>query len=302
METISIDTHSVYDSFAGYLLTERGFSPLTVETYLQECRYFEAFLTRAHVSFSDVQSNTVLNYMLDRKNERDAAQLNYRTIAKSLSAIRSFFDFLVRFKYLTENPALLIENPKSEMHIPTVLSLSNVERLLDAINIDNALGLRDRALYETIYSCGLRVSEVVNLQKQSVSIAEQLIHVTGKGNKTRVVPLGDEAIYWIQKYSTDALPVLARKPSAYLFLTRNGTQISRKSVWKRFNQLTMRCGIDATVHTLRHSFATHLLEGGADLRSVQEMLGHADISTTQIYTHVNSALLQKLHEQYHPRG
>jgi integrase/recombinase XerD len=185
-----------------------------------------------------------------------------------------------------------------------VLKVEEVESLLATIDTESATGLRDRALFELIYSCGLRISEAVELSPDSVYLTEGLIRVRGKGNKERLVPMGEEARYWLSRYLSDGRTRLSKptKPSRSLFLNNRGDGLSRKGMWKRFRELSERTGIEAKVHTLRHSFATHLLEGGADLRAVQELLGHADISTTQIYTHVEKADLKDYHRDHHPRG
>jgi integrase/recombinase XerD len=194
--------------------------------------------------------------------------------------------------------------PKAESAIPSVFSLDEVELFLSSIDIGDPLGLRDRALFELIYSCGLRVSEAIALDLGSVYSKESLVRVTGKGNKERLVPIGETAIFWLKKYLSDSRPSLVAdiKKGMWVFLSRRGKCLGRKGVWKRFKEICMKAGIEGKVHTLRHSFATHLLSGGADLRSVQELLGHADISTTQVYTHVDEPVLHKAHKKYHPRG
>ena len=295
------DTCELYDGFALFLLAEQGLSSKTIETYVYECTQFDSYLRRCDYALNEVSTAQILDYVHCRRQEGDRP-LSYRTIAKMLSALRALFNYLLRADHVRDNPVQIIANPKSTLPIPKALDVEVIDGLLSAIDIDNPLGLRDRALFETVYCCGLRVSEVISIRKGSLLIDEQLIRVIGKGNRERLVPVGDEALYWINRYAADALPLLDRGASPFLFLTRRGTPLSRKAVWKRFHQLVAESEVEATVHTLRHSFATHLLVGGADLRMVQEMLGHRDISTTQIYTHLNRDELRRYHGRHHPRS
>lgn len=295
------DQHALYDSFALFLLTERGLSAATIETYMQECKEFDCYLSAHDCDLLQISTSTIVEYIHHRQ-QSGRQPLHHRTVAKILSALRTLFGYLLRNDYIDQNPVHTIPNPKSTLTLPKVLDIDLVERLLAAIDLETPLGLRDRALFELIYSCGLRVSEAIAVQKHSLAIEEQLIRVIGKGDRERIVPLGEEAIYWIERYARGALPLLDRYRSPFLFLTRRGGPLSRKAVWKRFHQLAGISGVDATVHTLRHSFATHLLNGGADLRFVQEMLGHQNLSTTQIYTHLNRDELQLQHTEHHPRS
>jgi integrase/recombinase XerD len=197
-----------------------------------------------------------------------------------------------------------VETPRSPRLIPRVLSPEEVDRLLAASDASDLLGIRDGAVFELIYSCGLRASEAVDLTVERVSLREGIVRVMGKGARERLVPLGRRARERIELYLTAVRPTLAArgKPVNYLFLGRTGRKLSRKGLWKSFTKLALKAGLASKVHALRHSFATHLLSGGADLRTVQELLGHADIATTQIYTHVEQEALRRLHEEYHPRG
>ena len=295
------DNHALYDGFAVFLLTEKGLSDATVENYVQECARFDLYLKKNIRDLREVSTEHILEYIHGRR-ENSGKTLHYRTVAKILSSLRVFFNYLLRNNIINNNPVRMIENPKSHLSIPTALTIEVIDVILNTIPTDTPLGLRDRALFEIMYSCGLRISEVVNIRKHAISIDEQLIRVIGKGNKERIVPLGEEAIYWIKQYIVHALPQLDRGICQFLFLNNRGTQLSRKTAWKRFNHLVSQSGVVATPHTLRHSFATHLLKGGADLRMVQEMLGHQNLSTTQIYTHVRKKELQQHHTTYHPRS
>jgi len=287
--------------FAEYLTAERGLSPLTVSTYAAEIRQFLEFLGANGREAGEATLNDVTDYI----TRRQVDGVDPRTIAKGSSAIRSFFRFLVLEGKSTGNPARLLDGTHVTMRIPRFLQPEEVDRLLDACPVGTPLGRRDRALFELIYSCGLRVSEAIELTMGRVSLAEKLVRVMGKGSRERLVPLGERAKQELGAYLSSGRPALLRKGPAvdWLFLGRAGRKLSRKTVWKTFMRTAARAGITTSkVHALRHSFATHLLQGGADLRSVQELLGHADIGTTQIYTHVSQEVLRQTHREFHPRG
>jgi integrase/recombinase XerD len=285
--------------FLAYLAAERRLAPATVATYATEVRSFLAFLGRAGKTATDAQVKDVSDWITSRQ-VRDT---DSRTLAKAASAIRAFFRFLVLDGKMTANPARLVDAPRLSSKIPRYLPADEIDALLDACDAGTTLGIRDRALFELIYSCGLRVTEAVQLTVDRVSLAESAVRVLGKGARERLVPLGDRARREIQKYLAESRPALAgRRPVSTLFLGRTGRKLSRKTVWKTFKRLAAVTGIEGKVHSLRHSFATHLLQGGADLRSVQELLGHADIGTTQIYTHVSQEVLKRTHQEFHPRG
>jgi integrase/recombinase XerD len=285
--------------FEDYLNVELRLSPQTVATYLAELRVFFDYLRENDRELYGVESSDLIDFFVWRQ----LRGVTQRTLAKALSAVRSFYRYLLLEKVVDSNPAELIESPKVPRKIPRVFSQREVERFLATIDTSTALGLRDRALFELIYSCGLRVSEAVELTLGRVFLKDAALHVTGKGSKDRYTPLGEVAEYWLKRYLTEARPELARGiQDDHLFLSRRGRKLSRKGMWKRFNQTLMKAGLQGKIHTLRHSFATHLLAGGADLRSVQELLGHADIGTTQIYTHVGQKELRVYHDKYHPRS
>ena len=285
--------------FEDYLSAGLRLSRQTVDTYVRDCRLFAAWTARHDLTPLTVGIGDVIDFLIARQTEEGIDQ---RTIAKIVSALRSFFGYLCLQGFRLDNPAMLVELPRASHRIPGVLKVTEVEKILAAIDTDRPLGLRDRALFELIYSCGLRISEAVELTLDRVFLKERLIRVQGKGDKERLVPMGEHARDWLRRYLDEARPQLARRPVGSLFLNRRGDGLSRKGMWKRFREIAAIAGVDAKVHTLRHSFATHLLEGGADLRAVQELLGHADISTTQIYTHVDSEDLKTYHADYHPRG
>jgi integrase/recombinase XerD len=287
------------DDFADYLSAERGLSPTTIATYVAEARAFEAFLAQCGRTADQADVQDVEEYLAERRLRR----IDPRTLAKAASAIRAFYRFLVLEGRMAANPARLVDAQRSSMKIPRYLPAEDIEKLLDACDPSQVLGIRDRALFELIYSCGLRVSEAVGLTVDRISLKESALRVMGKGSKERMVPLGERAKEQIRRYLSEGRPSLcAHRPADELFLGRGGKKLSRKTVWKTFKKLALAAGLEAKVHTLRHSFATHMLQGGADLRSVQELLGHADIGTTQIYTHVSQEMLKKTHEEFHPRG
>jgi integrase/recombinase XerD len=294
-------TEALLDRYTDFLQVELRLSRQTVETYSRECNVAAAMVGRDGGSLPDLTTGEVINYLLKRQAEGEP--LDQRTVAKNLSALRSFYQFCILEGIREDNPALKVSSPRGEYRLPGVLSVDQIENLLAGIDVSKPGGIRDRALYELIYSAGLRISEAVALDLSHMYLQEGLILVRGKGDKERLVPLGDEAVGWMNHYLEHARPKLVKNPAERaVFVNRRGGRLSRKGMWKRFHELTQSVGITAKVHTLRHSFATHLLEGGADLRAVQELLGHADIGTTQIYTHIDTEDLKQYHQEYHPRG
>lgn len=267
-------------------------------TYRQECRSFERFCADHGNSIASAQAADIIDYLIKRQREG----VDARTVAKSVSALRALYRFLQAEGQATSNPAAVIEPPRPQRRLPKVHSAADVDRLLDVVDTKLPAGLRDRALFELIYSCGLRVSEAVAMQVTSLHLDQGYVTVEGKGGRHRLVPLMGAALDWIERYLRDGRPALARTGGeAALFLNRMGRRLTRAGMWKRFQDAAARAGISGKLHTLRHSFATHLLAGGADLRSVQELLGHVDISTTQIYTHLDDADLRETHRRHHPR-
>ena len=264
-------------------------------TYKISAEEFLTWLQNERIKLREVTSQNITFYIVKRKTEG----LTELTVAKDISGIRALGDFLVRKEFWPENHALLLDRPKLSRNLPKVLSLEQIDCLLSNIDTSNNCGKRDDALFELIYSCGLRISEACTLLSMNVHMAERLILVHGKGDKERLIPFGDRAYQKLDVYINEVRPQLTGGRNVpQLFVNYRGEPISRKGVWKRFKELEMLSGIDAKVHTLRHSFATHLLSGGADLRSVQELLGHSDLSTTTIYTHITDTQLEEAHEKY----
>lgn len=280
--------------YSDLILVKRD-SEQTALTYKISCGEFLNWLVEQRIKLRDVTVQNLMYFLVKRKTD-GASEL---TISKDISALRAFGDYLVRKSYWTENLALLLDRPKISRNLPKVLSLEEVEALLGSIDTSTDLGKRDDALYELIYSCGLRISEACGLLIANVHMEEGLILVRGKGNKERLIPFGGVARKKLELYLNEVRPKLVKERNvAEVFVNYKGNPISRKGVWKRFQELEALSGVNSKVHTLRHSFATHLLSGGADLRSVQELLGHSDLSTTTVYTHVTDNQLEQAHEKY----
>lgn len=283
------------DQFYTDLIFVKRDSQQTAMTYKISAEEFLTWLQNERIKLREVTSQNITFYIVKRKTEG----LTELTVAKDISGIRALGDFLVRKEFWPENHALLLDRPKLSRNLPKVLSLEQIDCLLSNIDTSNNCGKRDDALFELIYSCGLRISEACTLLSMNVHMAERLILVHGKGDKERLIPFGDRAYQKLDVYINEVRPQLTGGRNVpQLFVNYRGEPISRKGVWKRFKELEMLSGIDAKVHTLRHSFATHLLSGGADLRSVQELLGHSDLSTTTIYTHITDTQLEEAHEKY----
>ncbi len=289
---------ALLQEYQNYLYLQQRVSASTIETYMLDVLRLESYLQSRSRSFVEADSADIIGYFASRQEEG----IDQRTIAKGLSSIKSFYAFLTSEGYMEESPTARIESPKGAVSLPEVLSPEEVDSFLDSIDISSPVGLRDRAMFELIYSCGLRISEAAAVTCGNVFFKEELIRVTGKRNKERILPLGDDAFNWLKKYMEHGRPLLIKKgiKDNTLFLSIRGKGMSRKGIWKRFHAYAELSGLKAKVHTLRHSFATHLIQGGADLRIVQELLGHSDITTTQIYTHIGNEDLKKTHLEFHP--
>lgn len=284
--------------YQAYLLSTRRRSVLTADVYLREMEMLDNFLSRQGRTPLDASGEDLLAYLVARSQ----AGLQRTTMARIVASLHAFYRFCLNEKLRTDDPSIQIRTPQQDRNLPDVLDPESVEHVLDSIDISTPNGLRDRALFELIYSCGLRISEAANLTFQQLYLEEKLLRVLGKRHKERLVPFGKEALYWITRYLAESRPLLEKHgKSEYVFLNQEGKGISRKGIWKRFSQIRIKSGVKAKVHTFRHSFATHLLAGGADLRTVQELLGHSDIATTQIYTHIDEASLGEYHREYFPR-
>jgi integrase/recombinase XerD len=290
------------EEFLDYLLVERGLSENTISAYRADLYKYTDFLTqeKKRLHLDEVSRDDIRGYMMFRKEKG----LSGNSISRNLVAIKVFHRFLLREKYIKGDITSALDSPKLWKHLPEALSLSEVEEILKKPNAKNWMGLRDKAALELMYATGLRVTELVSLDIENVNLDIGFVRCIGKGNKERIVPMGRKSQAALTRYLKKSRTKLLKSQSVNsLFLSRLGKKISRQSFWKMIKKYARLAGIkkDITPHTLRHSFATHLLEGGADLRVVQEMLGHADIATTQIYTHINKERLKSIHHKFHPR-
>ncbi|WP_338156655.1 site-specific tyrosine recombinase XerD [Ligilactobacillus salivarius] len=294
--------NNILMDYLHYLKVERGLSENTINSYGIDLKLFLEYLRENEIpSFKQVNKEVIVNYMQSEKNNNKANS----SILRSVSSLRKFFQYLAQEKIIEKDPMLLIDTPKKKQHLPQVLTKEEVEKLLRSPNTGQVLGLRDRAMLELIYATGLRISEIINLKLEDLHLTMGTLQTLGKGHKERIVPVGDEAIKWVNRYLEEARPkLLKQKRSNYLFLNFHGNNLTRQGVWKNLKAEVRKAGIqkNITPHTLRHSFATHILENGADLRIVQELLGHADISTTQIYTHLSNKQLADIYNRAHPRA
>lgn len=287
--------------YLNYLTVERGMSKNSVMSYGRDLRRFLADIQARRCSLEDVDGQTVQNHMA----ELQSSGISNRSIARALSAIKSFFRYLQFAGRIQTDRVSETQSPRIRKSIPGFLDLPEIVRLIDAIPAEGPVGLRDRAMLELLYGAGLRVSELCELQISQADLANGFVTVIGKGDKERTVPIGRHACDALSKYISDGRSSFVNgKPTDKLFLTRHGEGWTRQGVWKWLQALARIAGIQKTIypHLLRHTFATHVLSGGADLRSVQELLGHADISTTEVYTHIDVPRLLQIHQQYHPRA
>lgn len=286
--------------YLDYLVVEKGLSRNSITSYATDLRHFGHYLKEQGVGLEATERLHIVKYFQSLRT----AGISARSVARALAAIRGLFRFLVGEKHLTNDPTENIENPKLWSTLPKVLHSTEVEALLAAPDTTTANGLRDKAMIELLYATGLRVSELIHVKIEDLVLDAGFLRTIGKGSKERIVPFGDSARDWIVQYVERGRPDHDKHGDRTLFLSNRGRGLSRQSVWLNIVKYSKKAGIRAEIspHVLRHSFATHLLENGADLRSVQMMLGHTDISTTQIYTHISKARLQKLYETYHPRA
>lgn len=302
----------VIEQFLDMIWMERGLSDNTLVAYRTDLKNFAFWLNnsmglkKSSGVLSDqtlifVTRDIIVSYLAELEKHSSSS----RSRARLLSSLRGFYAYLVREKKIEVDPVALIDSPKLGRSLPKTLDEKDVESLLMAPDISQALGLRDRALFEMLYATGLRVSELVTCQVNQINLQQGVVRVTGKGNKERLVPLGEEAVSWLEKYLLGSRAELLKgQVTDALFVTKRGGGMTRQAFWYLIKRYAAQAGIQVTIspHTLRHAFATHLLNHGADLRVVQMLLGHSDLSTTQIYTYVAKARLKSLHAQHHPRG
>ena len=293
---------ALIDRFCDHLWLEDGLADLTLAAYRRDLTAFGTWLEKERAHALDA---AVAGDMEAYLAWRFARHTQPRSAARYTSALKRFYRYLLRENLIAADPSLNLDSPKLPRSLPKTLTEAEVERLLDSANAETPLSLRDRAMLETLYATGLRVSELVGLKLTAVNLNDGVLRVTGKGNKDRLVPLGEEAVAWLRRYLADARPSLMEKNlSDAVFVTARGGAMTRQAFWYLLKRRARAAGIERPLspHTLRHAFATHLLNHGADLRVVQMLLGHSDISTTQIYTHVARERLKQLHATHHPRG
>lgn len=294
---------SQVQGFLLYLELERSLSPNTINSYAFDLEKFRVFIDSLNLhGFEDVQDSHIDKFLAQLKKEYKAS-----STARLLSSLRQFYEYLIDTKSysIKLNPMEFFDSPKLTRKLPDVLTVEEIEKILSQPEVNNPLGLRDKTILEIMYACGLRVSEVLTLKTSNVLYEDEVIRVTGKGSKERIVPIAASTLEWIKLYIANSRGTLAKSNSEdYLFLNWRGKSLSRMAIWDIISKYSKMAKIAKKIHPhiFRHSFATHLLEGGADLRSIQEMLGHADISTTQIYTHVDISYLKQVHKEFHPRG
>ncbi len=289
--------------FIDYLLVEKGLLKNTLYSYRIDLNQFVYYLKNINCNhILKINSKVLIGFINFLKGKNISA----RSISRKITTLKSFFKYLIIDKIIDKNPAIILESPKIGVHLPEYLTLNEIEKLLNTCHTENKYEMRDKAIIELMYSTGLRVSEISNLLINNINFTEKSIKIKGKGNKERIMPVGDIAISLVNSYLIEIRPILKKKNKLNnnLFLNWKGGRLSRISIWKITKNHALKAGINKNIspHTLRHSFATHLLNNGADLRSVQELLGHSDISTTQIYTHLNYKKLKNSHAQFHPRA
>ncbi|MDR2084976.1 MAG: site-specific tyrosine recombinase XerD [Bacteroidales bacterium] len=297
-----MNTQQYFNSYSSYLKIERSFSDNTIESYLRDIRFFLQFINEKYseINIRDIDSNIISEYLIIVNEEKKSK----RTQSRIISSLRSFFKYLRLEKLVQESPMDMIELPQQDRKLPDVLNLEDINKIIDSIDLSNPNGQRNKAIIEMLYSCGLRVSELINLRISDIDKDSMFIKVKGKGNKERLVPLGKTALkqinLYFDNYRIHISPV--KNAEDILFLNRGGGKLSREMIFIIVKELTDKAGIKKNVspHTFRHSFATHMIQRGADIRIVQDMLGHESILTTEIYTHIDKQHLRDAVDKYHP--
>lgn len=286
--------------YCDYLTVEKGLSANSVNSYAFDLQKFYGYLSEARKSLFNVREADLVNFI----HKEALSGLAPRSLARLVSSLKSFFRFLQLENFIRKNPAENLSSPSLWLTLPKVLTEEEVEALLEQPDLDQPQGIRDRAILEVMYGSGLRVSELVSLKVEDVRLGQGFLVCRGKGSKERIVPIGRKALQWLKNYLNNVRPLLDREGSPVLFLTRRGKAFTRQGIWKILRIYGQKAGLKEKLHPhiLRHSFATHLLEHGADLRSVQMLLGHSQITTTQIYTHVSRERLKKVYDKFHPRA
>jgi integrase/recombinase XerD len=304
MDTLHNAYRIVLESFLNYMLIERNFSENTRVSYRNDLQRYLLFMQQSSRSLEEITTENIRKFI----SELHTTGLEASSMSRNISAIRSFHKFLVTERTLNVNPAESLHQPKQARYLPTVLTVDEAMRLLEAPlqqNPQSKYFLRDKTILELLYATGVRVSELINIQQQNLYLEAGFVRIFGKGSKERLVPVGSSAAEWITRYQTELrIGLCGQNSGDYLFLNARGTHLSRMALFSMVRQYAVLAGIEKLIspHTFRHTFATHLLEGGADLRAVQEMLGHSSIVTTQIYTHIDRSFVKEVHKTFHPRG
>lgn len=295
--------------FINYLKLEKSLSDNTINSYIFDLRLFSSYLdTETKIKHTEEISERILidyiTFLGSKKSKLDK-KYSEKSLYRMISALKSFFKYLLIEDIIKDNPAENLDSPKTSRILPTVLTVDEVNKMLDSVDLTVKFGLRDRAILETMYASGLRVSEVITLEVNNIFFNDGFLRIFGKGSKERIVPIGKSALEYIEKYFNNERNLVKNENSHnFVFLNFRGRKMTRMSIWNIVKKYSAMAGIKKEIHphTLRHTFATHLLEGGADIRIIQEMLGHSDISTTQIYTHIDKEYLIEIHKTFHPRA
>lgn len=287
--------------FQEYLSTEKGLSENSIFSYKYDLLKFTTYLEKLQIDILEVQAKDINKFLMEEKNRK----VSSKTLAREVVALRQFYKYLKEEKKLNHNPTEKIGTPEVSRALPDYLTVAEIDELFNSIRTDNIFELRDKCIFELLYSAGLRISEACNLKLSDVDLEGMTLTIQGKGGRERLVPFGEKALNILKEYLAKSRPeILKNRTCDYLFVSKKGSYINRKSVWRLLHTYIRRTSIKkkVTPHTLRHSFATHLIENQADIRAVQELLGHIDISTTQIYTHMANKSLKEVHKKHHPRG
>lgn len=301
-DKISNQLEKKLNQFINFIKFEKGLSENTINSYRIDLTQYLLFLMINNIEdLKNVKDIHISNFLkiLAESELSDTTRIRY------LSSIKSFHRFLFLEKIVDSDVSELIDLPKRKRKLPETLSIPEIDAILNQPDTSTLIGIRDRSILETLYGCGIRVSELINLNKKDIIWESEIIRIIGKGSKERIVPIGSSALFWLDKYIKEIRPKIVRKSltNEIIYLNLKGSKFSRMGIWKIIKEYSQRAGLDNVhPHTFRHSFATHLLEGGADLRAVQEMLGHSDISTTQIYTHIDKEFIKEVHKTFHPRA
>ncbi len=295
--------------FTNYLKLEKSLSDNTINSYVFDLKFFYSFIEQKEElnHIKDIDENILIEYItyMNKKQSKKGKVYSEKSIYRMISVLKSFFKFLIIEDIITDNPSENLDTPKISRLLPTVLTIDEVNKILESIDLSKKFGLRDRAILETMYASGLRVNEVISLEINNVFFKDGFLRIIGKGLKERIVPIGVTALRYVEKYINEERVLIKKNNSGnYLFLNFRGNKMTRMAIWNILKKYSAMAGIKKKIHphTLRHTFATHLLEGGADIRIIQEMLGHSDISTTQVYTHIEKEYLIEMHKIYHPRA